>query len=872
MSGPAGDRLRRAIGLWTDAVQRYALAVVLAALALSAMAAVFAVCTLVIDSDTREMIAADVDFRRNDAAFVRAFPRFENTILAVIEGPTPERAEDAAARLAARLEDEPALFRHVYRPGGEAFFRRNGLLFLDVDVLSRMADRLAAAQPLLAALAADPSLRGFFDVLAAALSRGDPGDARAIVPILDAVTDVVDAANAGRPRNLSWQALLGGEPLDGSGTRRFVITQPVLDYTSLEPAVAALDRLRGLAAELGIDAGNGLRLRLSGTAALDQEELESAKLGGRSAGLLSFALVSILLVMGLRSVVLVLATVATLVMGLIWTAAFAALAVGQLNLISVAFAVLFIGIGVDFGIHVSLRYREERAGHGERTAAIRRTVVAVAGALGLAALSAAAGFFSFLPTDYRGLAELGLIAGVGMAFALVANLTVLPALLALLPMAPPRRGAVAEPSRSIRLVQRHARAILVVAAVFGIAGLAAVPLARFDFNTINLKDPDTESVATFLELADDPDVPVYTADILVADPDAADRLVGRLEALPEVGRLLTLASFVPADQDDKLQIIDDLAIFLDPVVAASATAAPVDAAARRAAHDRLDGRLAAITAGVGPLPAAAGRLKAALDGLVGRGDGETALADLEGRLMAFLPTALDRLGAALGAGPVALADLPAGLRERWVSPDGRVRVEVHPNSGVTDTAALRRFAEAVLAVAPNATGTPVILSEAGAAVVTAFKQATAIAFVLIAIILIAVLRRVDHVVLVLAPLALAAVLTVATAVLFGLPFNFANVIVLPLLLGLGVSSGIHLVIRLREEGEGGRVLASSTPRAVLFSALTTAAAFGSLIASGHRGMVSMGQLLSISIGYTLVAMLVVLPALMTVMSGRRAPS
>jgi hypothetical protein len=233
---------------------------------------------------------------------------------------------------------------------------------------------------------------------------------------------------------------------------------------------------------------------------------------------------------------------------------------------------------------------------------------------------------------------------------------------------------------------------------------------------------------------------------------------------------------------------------------------------------------------------------------------------LEARLVATLPDLLSRLRQALEAGPVTLADLPQSLRARWVNPAGQARVVGAPAEPLTDNEALAAFARAVLAVEPRATGTPIIVTEAGDAVIGAFQQASWLALGLITLLLAVVLRRLRDILLVLAPLALAVLYTAASAVILGLSLNFANVIVLPLLLGLGVSGAIHVVMRWREEAEPGRMALTSTPRAVLFSALTTIASFGSLAVSRHLGLASMGLLLTIAILCSLVCTLVVLPS------------
>jgi hypothetical protein len=218
---------------------------------------------------------------------------------------------------------------------------------------------------------------------------------------------------------------------------------------------------------------------------------------------------------------------------------------------------------------------------------------------------------------------------------------------------------------------------------------------------------------------------------------------------------------------------------------------------------------------------------------------------------------------------VTRADLPPSLRERWLNAEGQARIQVRPAADVTDNAALQAFALAVLELAPHATGTPVIVMGGGDAVVGAFQEASWLALALITLLLVVVLGRLRDILLVLVPLGLAVLFTAASAVALGLRLNFANVIVLPLLLGLGVSGAIHVVMRWREEAEPERVAATSTPRAVLFSALTTIASFGSLALSRHLGLASMGLLLTIAILWSLFCTLVVLPSVMALMGKAR---
>jgi len=669
--------------------------------------------------------------------------------------------------------------------------------------------------------------------------------------MLAAMAEVVEAQLAGQYAELSWRRLAGGDD-DASSTRAVVVAQPRLDHASMAPAAEAIAALRSEAAALGIDAANGLRLGLTGAAVLDTEELESVGSGALVAAGLTTVAVALLLVWGLRSLRLILATLLTLAVGLVLTAAFATLAIGRLNLISVTFAVLFVGLGVDFGIHLVLRFREALDGGERKHPALRTAVAGVAGPLSLSALCAGLGFLAFVPTDYQGLAELGMISAAGMAIAWAVSLTLLPALLAMLR---PRLRPIASWGAGATGPKRPGL-VVAVAALAGVVSLLALPAVSFDFNPLNLKDPESESVRVFNALAADPETSPHVVDVLAPTLEQADALAARLEALPEVEAALTLRDFVPEAQDEKLELIDSLAFYLGPTLSPADPASPLEPQARRDAWAALHTALE--SAGSDP---GAERLAAALEAF-GQEPSDAALAEIEARLTGTLPELLERLRQGLDAEPVTLDDLPAGLRAHWVNDRGQARVLVRPTGPIVDNAGLEAFARAVLDETPHATGTPVVILEGGREVVGAFREASILAFAIITALLVLVLRRVRDLVLVLTPLTLAILFTAATAVLLGLDLNFANVIVLPLLLGLGVSGALHVVMRWRHEDRLTDLAATSTPRAVLFSALTTVASFGSLAISDHLGLASMGLLLAIAIFWSLVCNLLVLPSML----------
>ncbi|MGF1593230.1 MAG: MMPL family transporter [Kiloniellaceae bacterium] len=874
-AGPVAARIGRWIGAWVGAVCRRPLGAVAGCLAAAAGLLWLAVATLTINTSTNDMLSEDLAFRQNETAVEQAFPQLVDSLTVVVEAPDSLAAEAAAENLAAALRDRPEIVREVYLPQGGAFFRRSGLLYLSTAELQALADRLAGAQPLLAALQADPSLRGLADLLAEAMTAEQAAARRGeLAPVLSRLAATTRALAQDPNARLSWPALFADAEETAEDRRRFLVVKPLVDFASLAPMAPAVAAVEAAAVELGLTEARGYRLHFTGEALMLQDELASVESGIGLVGLLSGLLVAGVLFAGLRSWRLVVPILATLVAGLCWTAGFAALAVGQLNLISVAFAVLFIGLSVDFGIHFTLRAQERRAaGSGPETALVDAARL-VGRPLLLCALSTALAFFAFLPTAYRGLSELGTIAGGGMFIALFLNLTLLPALMRLMP-APPcalRLGPVAAAGAALqRGAARGARGLAGIGLVLAVVAAFALPQARFDDDPLNLRDPDSPSVAVLLDLLDDPRVSPYSAQVLAADLAAARDLAPRLAALPEVEAAVTLTDFLPQAQAAKLALIDQAALFLAPLFTAPPPAPAPDAAARAAALERLRQALAAAPEDMQP---AAGALLAALR--EHRGVSPEAL---ETAWLGGFEPALERLLDGLEAeSEVTLDDLPDDLLARYRAAGGagesRVLIEAIPVEDLRDPAARERFVDALQALVPDVSGAPVTIVAAGRAVVTAFAEATVLALAAIALLLLLVLRSPLDTLLVLVPLLLAALLTVAAGVVLGLPFNFANVIVLPLLLGLGVDSGIHYVMRAREAAAGAASGAApsagavnSTPRAILLSALTTLASFGALSISGHPGTASMGQLLTIAIVMTLLCVLAFLPALLA-LAGR----
>ncbi|MGB9166794.1 MAG: MMPL family transporter, partial [Rhodomicrobium sp.] len=574
----------------------------------------------------------------------------------------------------------------------------------------------------------------------------------------------------------------------------------------------------------------------------------------------TIAAVILILWLALHSARIIIAVMFSVVVGLAATAAAGLSLVGAFNPISVAFFVLFVGIGVDFGLQFSVSYRAARYEHHGLMCSLLETAATNGGRLVLAALATAAGFLSFLPTAYKGVSELGEIAGVGMIIALITSLTVLPALLRVLdPPAEPRPLGYAFLCPLDRFLERH-RVVIVagtVAAVF--AALPLLSWLQFDFNPMDLRNPKVESVATYLDISKDPETSGRTAEILAPSLDQASSMAKTLQKLPEVARAITLSSFIPEAQDQKLAAIKEKADGLhDYLYPAQVKPPPGDAEIVSSLEATATSLGAIAGERQGPGAQAAKDLSEALSKLA-KASPETRkkASDV---LIQPLDITLNTIKTFLNPERVTLENLSADLVSEWKTPDGRARVSVTPNGNANDTKVLTRFVDAVLKVEPTATGEAVGIQKAGETVVRAFIEAGIWALLSIAILLWLFLRRLSDVGLTLFPLILAATVALEICAAIGFRLNFANIIALPVLLGLGVAFKIYYIVAWRQGQTD--LLASPLTRAVFFSGLTTAVAFGSLWMSNHPGTSSMGQLLALSLACTMAFAILFQPLLM----------
>ena len=668
---------------------RYSWLVIVATVLLGAGATYYVARHFAMNTDTRNLLSPHLPWRMRDLAYQTAFPQQAESILAVVTAATPEFASAAAKALTDRLSPQSTFFRSVAAASSGEFFARNGLLYLSQNDLAARMTKLSEAAPLIKTLVSDPSLRGLAQTFILGLLGERTGrySLDDMTRPLNTLANTIESVLAGRETTFSWQVFVNGAPAKPEDLTSLIDIWPVLNYRAVEPGQAATAAVRKTVKDAGLDSAYDATVRLTGAVPLLDQQFATLQQGVGFNSAITGAIILIVLWLALRSVRIVFAVVITILAGLVVATALGLLMVGAFNPISVAFAVLFVGLGADFAIQFSIRYRAQRHEVGD----LKPALVGAAGQIGiplrLAALAAAAGFLSFVATSYRGVAELGLIAGCGMVVAYIASVTLLPALLWVFdPPGEPEPLGFKALAGADRLLQRHRRSIVVTTAAIVLLGLPFLFRLHFNFDPNSLQDPNSEAVVTLRQLNSDPRVVFNGAEVLTSPADA-DAVAKQLSGLPEVAGIKNFASFIPDDQQEKLKLIANAAAVLDPALKADQEPAASDsedvAALKRAAKDLRV--IASQAAGSGQ--DAAHRLAKDLDALA---DGTAPLRQrVAATFLRPLQIDLQEISQSLRPQPITRSDLPSDLVGAWTAENGLVRTEIVPKGDASDSKTLQ---------------------------------------------------------------------------------------------------------------------------------------------------------------------------------------
>ncbi|MGF1671359.1 MAG: MMPL family transporter [Balneolaceae bacterium] len=847
-------------------INRYAVLITVIYLFITGFAIHYTIQNLGINSNTSEMFDPELPFREKQEEFNELFPLTKTNFTIVIEGVNPEITEITALQLYSDLKKDTSHFENLFLPGADDFFKKNQFLFLDKEDIENLTDRLSRSNVFLSLLAQNNSLRGFFILLDMVLDQGNEEQVLQMNNLFGQVSSTIDGRLNQKNNYLSWQKSFGGAELTDQADILFIQVKPKMEEERILPSKGSIDAARKLALNYTNDQ---VRVRITGKEAMGIEEIESVTQGTILASVLALFFVSIILWIGLRSFRLITSSIITLIAGLAITMAFSAWAIGELNMISVAFAVLYIGLGIDYAIHFSLKYNEFILGNYSSENSFFSTVKDVGPALLLTCLSTAIGFYAFYPTSFDGVSELGLIAGTGMFISFAATFSLLPALLKIFKFEKKRVTEItltAPFSETLsHILNTRKKWFRVIGISTAILSLFLITRIEFDYDPINLRDAKSESVSTLMDLIEADRLSPWNVEILVQDSVSVRHYTDQIKEIESSGRVLNLYSFIPDNQDEKMPVIEQIKTRISRIP-------DIQRDPESLITENQIESVRLLKSGIDDYalekPENLERLQLSLQSFLNQLDGlpeseqMELISHVETGLLEYFPHLLSNLQTASEPDVVTYSSLPKSITDRWISGDNRFyRIQASPAQGIDDTQNLRIFAGQIREIVPDAAGELITFIESGDLVVKAFTEALIYAFTAITLLLLIYLRSIKYTLYILLPLLLIALLTGAAMAVFGIKFNFANIIAIPMLLGLGVDNSIHMVHRARDGTIANRdLLKTTTSRAIYFSSLTTLFSFGNLVISPHAGTASLGMILVFGVLFLIFATLIVLPA------------
>jgi len=814
-------------------------------------------------------------------------------VVIVVDATNLARAKQFVSTVAARLERDREHVADLFYRVEPAPFEAHALQYLSREELTTLRRKVADHEGLIRDLATSPGLNKLFAGINREMGEAivghfftleeEKGSAPVDLSFLNTLLRQTRDAMSGRRGFVSpWGDWLGaGKAPVSEGylltdDKRYLIVLATIRGVAertLVPKQAAIERIRTAISEVG-RAYPGIQAGVTGSDALASDEIVTAQRDSSLATLLAFTGSLALFLLLWRGWAVPLRAILSLAVGISWTLGFTTLTVGSLNILSAMFVPILIGMGIDYNIYLLERYGEERrAGSGSRDAwerAFRRAgPPTVTGAV-----TTVAAFYSLILTNFKGLVELGFITGSGLLLCLLAAFTVFPALLILHDGRADVR-IVPRPAVFLEVLERcrhHPRVVIALAGLLALASLPAIGTIVMDFNLLELQAEGTESVTWERRLlAEGGSSTLYGVSLARSPQEVAAKKV-RLEALPSVDRVQTVFSFLPKEPRRKIVAIRALGPSLAKLPPVFGDLGPIALADLEATWERMRFKLGdreRFSSASDMEIEEARRLLESLRDRLRKGDAgklSQALAGYQTALFSDFQKKITLLRRNLQSDPMTVADLPRDLKERFVGRQGTYLLKVFPEGNVWAREPLQRFVEEIRSVDPDVIGNPVTAWDHGSTMERGYLRGGAYAAAAMLVVILWSFGSISHLVLALIPLVVGGAWTLGLMVLFRVNFNLANLIILPFIVGYGIINGLQIVKRYQQDGGTGPIIANSTGRAVFLSTTTTIAGFGSLMVANHRGIFSLGFLLSVGVGSVLLASLVVLPALLGVLA------
>ena len=875
-------------------ISKYPRMILALALLFSSLSVIYTITHMRFLTGRDDLMPRNAPFQVDYHAYRAEFGDQEE-IVAVIESDDAEKSTRAADALNALLSKDKGVFREVFYPGGLPFFRKNGLLFMPLDDIKNLRKTLTMAAPLLKDLSAAPSVQTLFTSLTGQidgyLKSGDPASLESLTFMLTTLDKGFKAFD-GKSSGLSMDSFLKGggtdkpSQLESAGKQQVITMLPIKEEGSFVASEKSIKAARkSLDEVLKMPEFKGIRGGLTGVPVLEYEEMATSQSDIGIATILSLSLTVLLLLFAFRGVLNVLAAMVSLIVGISLSFGFATLTVGHLNILSMVFAIMLIGLGIEYSIQVVLRYQEELKGGAGGMEAIATGLSSNIRSIIMAAATVALAFATFAFTDFKGIAELGIIAAGGVFICVIATFTVLPAMLVLLerfrktlPHPHPNPPLEREGAFSHALFTRP-KSVIAATLLLSLICLYPTLTMRFDYNLMNLQAKGLQSVEYAYKLMRSKENSGYFAVVTARDETEACILTERLEKLPAVDHVVSKLTFVPEQQSEKLAelaALRQIMVQVKPVPYEENLQVMALPKAFEDFRDRVEKLKNALEARKAKEAKPTAAFLTTLDNFFKTLEAEKdknalgLLREFQGGMFAELPEKLRMLKESLEATPVIAADVPAQLLQRFVGKSGKLLLQVAAKKEIFEREPLQEFIGQVKSIVPNATGEPVMVYESLSVLRDAYLKAFIYAFIGIAVILLINFKSVRYALLGTVPLGAGLLLMIGGMRLIGISFNSANIIVLPLILGVGIDSAIYIMNRYRQGNESpGRVATSSAGIGVFLNALTILFSFGALMVAHHQGVFSIGAVMSLGMIASVAAFLIFLPALLSLWGKRQ---
>jgi hopanoid biosynthesis associated RND transporter like protein HpnN len=914
--------VRRLLASLVSTVCRFPRTVLAVSLLLCALSVYAASAHLQYHTQRNDLISPRKEYQQRWRQYLTEFGD-DDDIVVVVKGGERARMQQALEVLAEQVRQRSDLFDRLFYKVDLRHLRDRALLFLPHAEIASIQENLRGMGLLLEFGPISWSgltLLSLFQEANQRVAKMTPG--QALAPADDQFLTQLRAISSSAREILAdpaayrnpWSSLLSRPPeqkdlladpqyfFSGDGTLAFLLTRPVKEKGSFTAALKSVNAMRDIVAQTRPQFPE-IEFGLTGLPVLETDEMAAAEHDTRLASWLAILGVSALFILVYRGICYPLLTVATLLIGTAWAMGWLTLTVGHLNILSATFAVMLIGMG-DYGVLWVMRYEQaRRRGLDVRDALLHTTTHVAVGNL-TAATTLALAFFAAILADFQAVAELGWIAGCGVLLCALACFTVLPSILMVLdrrgplgprPGEPVKKLAPFDPRRRLPprptlpdvwlpvLGRRPVWVLGVGLALFAVIG-ACAPRVPYDHNLLHLQARNLDSVKWELTLIEHTAGASWHALSYTSTPEQALALKAKYEQLPEVSRVVEVASLVPAGQEAKVQILGDIQTRLRNLPQRGATIPHVrpHLPDLRIEVARLIGHLQPLVAAGSnsDKPSLLADLRQSLVGLHRRLErmpvvavAEICLQDFEQRLAGDLAEDLHRLREVARPAPITLDDLPVGLRERYLGHNGKWLLRVFAKESLWDFEPLEHFCQQIRTVDEEATGKPFGTVEGLKAMKNGLQNAGVYAFGVIVLVLLLDFRSLKNTLIAVAPLVMGVSLTLGVMGLFGVALNPANMIAFPLILGVGVDNGVHVLhdyVLRRAAGQTG--ISYAIGRGVLVKALTTMIGFGTLMISTERGLAGLGFILTLGVGCSMVTALVLLPALLHLLGGRQAPA